>query len=135
MSNWKERLTSIFSIYIRLRDTNDYGYGNCITCGEQFHYFEFDCGHFRSRRHELTAWDELNAHTQCKYCNYGNKDAEYLTAMLRKYPDAEIPEKLIEKSKLPANYTDEDYEQLYHYYKNKVLDLLQDKMFIIKTLP
>jgi len=60
----KKKLDIIFSKYIRLRDK-----GNpCVTCGAPWE-FNHQNGHFISRRHFATRWDEINAHSQCPKCN------------------------------------------------------------------
>ncbi len=67
---WKDKAIKTHSYWIRQRDTDGYwGYGNCITCGKMVHWKEADTGHFMSRRHEATFFDERNAHLQCKACN------------------------------------------------------------------
>jgi len=64
-----KKLDKIFSEYIRLRDADDEGFVVCCTCGVIKHYTKVDCGHFQSRRHMATRWDEINVSTQCKSCN------------------------------------------------------------------
>lgn len=62
-------LDKAFSAYIRFRDKDK----PCICCGEQLSNGSvggyFDAGHFVSRRHMATRWDERNVHGQRKYCN------------------------------------------------------------------
>lgn len=65
----KNKMDRVFSKYIRLRDTDDNGFGPCITCGKVVHYKEADCGHFRSRVHMASRWHPLNSSLQCKACN------------------------------------------------------------------
>ena len=63
------KLDTVFSEYIRLRDSNKEGICKCITCGEYKHWREMDAGHFISREHMATRWEEENAHAQCPSCN------------------------------------------------------------------
>ena len=77
-----KKLDTIFSQFVRLRDTDDNGYGRCITCGETFHYDNLECGHFRSRRNLTTRWMEENAHAQCFECNRKEDIGAYMIAML-----------------------------------------------------
>lgn len=65
-----KELDRVFSIYIRQRDTNDAGFGKCVTCNHTGHYKSMDCGHYISRREYQTRWDERNCALQCKFCNY-----------------------------------------------------------------
>ena len=62
------KLDKVFSRYIRLRDCMPNGYFRCISCGKIKPYEQADCGHFHSRRHMSTRFDEDNAHAECRYC-------------------------------------------------------------------
>jgi len=66
-----------FSQYIRLRDTDDNGYGPCVTCGKTVFWKKADAGHFRTRAHLVTRWDERNVNLQCKYCNGPRAGMQY----------------------------------------------------------
>ena len=81
-----KKLDKVFSQFIRRRfAVNEIG--KCITCGKQAHWKELQAGHFMSRKHYSTRWDEINCQVQCAGCNvfkYGeqykfsvNLDAKY----------------------------------------------------------
>ena len=125
-----KKLDTIFSQYIRLRDTDEYGYGRCITCSNGFHYDEFECGHFRSRRNLTTRWLEENANAQCFECNRKDDLAAYMIAMLNLH-GMDVASDIIEKSKVDYKFTKDDYENMYKHYRAKVKELLKDKMFMI----
>ena len=62
-----ERADDAFQMMIRYRDNF-----KCITCGRQFPFGEktlLHAGHFISRLHKATRWDEQNVHAQCAKCN------------------------------------------------------------------
>ena len=40
-----DKLWKWFSIYIRLRDSDENGYGKCFTCGKIIFWKKGDCGH------------------------------------------------------------------------------------------
>jgi hypothetical protein len=62
-----------FSAFIRLRDAGKDGMCKCITCGRSHHWKEMDAGHFITRNHKATKFDEKNVHAQCVACNqYGH---------------------------------------------------------------
>lgn len=126
-----EKIDKIFSIYIRLRDTNDYGYGNCITCGKLFKYDEMECGHFRSRRNMATRWNVGNAHAQCIECNRKGDIAAYMIAMINLYGMGKASD-IIEMSKISPKFTSSDYDGIYRYYRTLVAELLKGKMFKVK---
>lgn len=62
------KLDGIFSKYIRLRDAMPNGYCRCISCGQIKPFSDFDAGHFYSRKHMGTRFDEDNVWAECKYC-------------------------------------------------------------------
>jgi len=63
-----KQLDSIFSTYIRRKDAiNDVAI--CFTCGKKDHYKKLQNGHFQSRRHYSTRFDEVNCQVQCAGCN------------------------------------------------------------------
>jgi len=125
-----DKLDTIFYQYIRLRDTNDMGYGKCFTCGQPIEYKTCECGHFRHRRHLCTRWHENNAHAQCFECNRGDDMVKYIVAMLNKYDDATVNEVVL-LSQGNCKMTKSEMMDLYIDYKSKVTKLLQDKMFKI----
>lgn len=69
-----DKLDKIFSRYIRLRDAMPNGTFRCISCGQIKPIEHADCGHFHSRRHMSTRFDEDNCHSECKYCNRFSAD-------------------------------------------------------------
>ena len=123
-----KKLDTIFSKFIRLRDTDEYGYGKCFICGETFHYDELECGHFRSRRHLTTRWMEVNAHIQDTECNQKEDIGAHMIAMLNIH-GMDVAADIIEKSKSDYKFTKDEYKEMYQYYRAKVKELLKDKMF------
>lgn len=78
-----ERLDKIFSLYIRLRDSRAFGFKafKCISCGQVKPFRMADCGHYFSRRHMSTRYDEDNCNSECSYCL--TPEALVLTSDLR----------------------------------------------------
>ena len=69
----KKELDKYFSLFIRLRDSNKEGFGNCYTCGKNLHYKQVHCGHWIPRNILITRWNENNCKFQCAGCNlFGN---------------------------------------------------------------
>jgi hypothetical protein len=63
-----KKLDTVFSLYIRQRySINEIS--KCFTCGKEDHYKKLQCGHFQSRKHYSTRWDEINCQVQCAGCN------------------------------------------------------------------
>ena len=90
-----------FSLMIRQRDADTNGMTRCITCGTVKHWKEMDCGHFVSRKHKATRFDEKNCAAQCKGCNIFSqgKQFEFGLAIDQKYGQG-TAEKLLLKSKM-----------------------------------
>lgn len=64
-----KKLDSVFSKYIRLRDAMPNGTFRCISCGKILPMQTADAGHFFSRMHMSTRFDEDNVHAECRQCN------------------------------------------------------------------
>lgn len=81
-----KKLDTVFSQYIRLKNSVN-GKATCFTCGKVDEWKKLQNGHFQSRKHYSTRWDEINCQVQCAGCNvfkYGeqykfsvNLDAKY----------------------------------------------------------
>ncbi len=69
MKNLDKTLDTVFSIYIRLKYTDENGNGNCFTCDDPYHFNFLQCGHFVKRGNTLYRHDKNNARIQCKDCN------------------------------------------------------------------
>ena len=124
----KRSLWSIFSKYIRLRDSDDNGYCKCITCDKTAYWKELQCGHFMSRRYSNTFVDEKNCGTQCPYCNLHLSGNQYVysLALDEKYGDG-TSEELLRLSKVEKRFTVEELLEKIEYYKKEVNNLLQSK--------
>lgn len=72
-----KNLDTVFSQYIRLRYAKD-EIAECVTCGKKDHYKKLQCGHFMSRRHYSTRWDENNVGVQCYGCNITSQGQQFL---------------------------------------------------------
>lgn len=91
---WKQ-----FSMFIRLRDTDERGRVKCITCPAVKYWRQMDAGHYVTTAKEATKYDENNVHAQCKGCNkwQGGKPVEYEAAIDRRYGPG-TAQKIREKS-------------------------------------
>lgn len=64
----KAKLDKEFSLFIRLRDCMPNGYFRCISCGQIKPFEQADCGHYFSRTHLATRFDEDNCNAECRHC-------------------------------------------------------------------
>lgn len=72
-----DKLDKVFSIYIRRRYA-DNDVAECFTCGKQDHWKKLQNGHFQSRKHYSTRWDETNCQVQCAGCNVFRYGEQYI---------------------------------------------------------
>ena len=130
ISKLKKELDKWFSLYIRLRDSNEYGMVQCFTCGIVKPYNKgMQCGHFQSRIHLSTRFDEQNCQPQCVACNMFRQGEQYKFALQL---DAEYGEGTAEELQFFAHqtvkFTRVDYEEKISYYKSVVNKLKKDKI-------
>ena len=115
-----KKLDAVFSQYIRLKDSVD-GYATCFTCGKKDHWKKLQNGHFQSRKHYATRWDEQNCQVQCAGCNVFRYGEQFLFA---KYLDerfyAGLSDELYFKSKQIVKYSNSEIEDMILKYKNLV---------------
>jgi hypothetical protein len=108
-----------FSRYIRLRDK-----GVCITCGKKDDIKKMDCGHYISRQHKSTRWDESNTACQCPSCNRFHEGVKDVFAIkLQKRYGNDILLTLQDKKNAVTKLTPEYLERIAEIYKKKVEEL------------
>lgn len=118
----------IFRLYIRLRDCDEYGYGNCITCGVKKHYTGANAGHFRHRVNS-TYFLEDNCHFQCINCNFGGLGEGYTYGKVidQRYGDGRADE-LKRLSFLEKRFTREEVTSMVEKWK----EFIKQKKQILK---
>jgi len=114
------KLDNIFSQYIRLRYSKN-ELSECVTCGKKDHWKKLQAGHFVSRKHYSTRWDEDNVQVQCSGCNVFRYGEQYLFS---KYLGTELSEDLLIKSRKIQKFTDYELLEMIEIYKDKVNNLL-----------
>jgi hypothetical protein len=123
-----ERLDKVFSKYIRLRDAMPSGLFRCISCGKIKPIGQADCGHFHSRTHMSTRFDEDNCHAECRYCNRFSADhlIGYRENLIKKIGGQRFL--LLEvKAHETRKWSHFELEQLVKYYKALVEKLQKEK--------
>ena len=116
-----KELDEIFATFIKLRDTDSFGYGKCITCGRRLHFKDGDCGHGIVRMFMATRFDERNCYLQCQYCNRyeGGEVKAFAVAVDQKHGQGTW-EYLQSLSKTTVKLTRPEVETMVIYYKDKV---------------
>jgi hypothetical protein len=114
------KLDNIFSQYIRLRYSKN-EISECVTCGKQDHWKKLQAGHFVSRKHYATRWDEDNVQVQCSGCNVFRYGEQYLFS---KYLGVDLSEELLMKSRKIQKFSDSELLDMIELYNEKVNNLL-----------
>jgi len=114
------KLDTIFSQFIRLRYSKN-EISECVTCGKKDHWKKLQAGHFISRKHYATRWNEDNVEVQCVGCNVYRYGEQYLFS---KYLGQELSDELMAKSRSIAKFSDVELLDMIEEYKDKVDKLL-----------
>ena len=130
ISKLKKDLDTIFSIFIRLRSSNEYGYCQCFTCGKVGHYKTggMQNGHFQSRKHLSTRFDEENCQVQCVACNMYRQGEQFKFGINldSKYGEGTAEElEILARTTLKISRV--EYEEQIRYYKLIVENLKEEK--------
>ena len=124
ISKLKKKLDVLFSQYIRRRSADHLGRVKCFTCGVEKHWKEQQAGHFQSRSHHSTRWDEVNVQVQCVKCNMFRQGEQYKFGL---YLDQRFGEGTAEeleiRSKTIVKLNRVDYEEAIERYKQKIKEL------------
>ena len=110
------KLDKVFSEYIRRRYAKK-DIATCVTCGKKDHWKKLQAGHFMSRKHYATRWDEDNVEVQCSACNVFRYGEQYLFA---KYLGAEKADMLLAKSRETVKFPDWEIQEMIDLYKTKI---------------
>lgn len=128
LSTLVDRLDTVFSKYIRLRDAMPSGMFRCISCGKIKPLDQADCGHFHSRVHMSTRFDEDNCNAECRYCNRFSADhiIGYRENLIKKIGGQRFT--LLElKAHQSRKWSHFELEQLIKYYRARVEMLQREK--------
>ena len=129
ISKLKKELDKWFSLFIRLRDATDEGLCQCFTCGKVSHYKSgMQNGHFQSRKHLATRWNQENCQVQCVGCNMFKAGEQYKfsIALDGKYGEGTAEElELLARTIMKVSRI--DYEDKISYYKDLVEKLKKEK--------
>ena len=117
-----------FSMFIRLRDSDENGYCTCITCGAIRFWKNLDCGHWIKRQHFGTRFNEKNSAAQCKNCNAfeQGRSAEHEKYIIEKYGQ-QTRDLLKSGERSFTKYSAIELKLLAKEYKLKAEQLLKEK--------
>lgn len=116
LAQLKKEADRVYSIYIRLKGSKD-GMNACYTCGKIYAVKELQCGHFISRTHLNTRWDERNTKPQCFSCNVWKRGegARFAKHLIEEYGHSIIEELDMQRSVI-KQMKRADYVELINKY-------------------
>ena len=115
-----KKLDTVFSQYIRqVNSVNEIA--TCFTCGKVDHWKKLQNGHFQSRKHYATRWDEMNCQVQCAGCNVFRYGEQFLFSKYldEKYYDG-ASDTMFFKAKETVKFADFEIEEMILKYKDLV---------------
>lgn len=108
----KKKADKVFSDFIRQRDN-----GICFTCGNKKEWKYQQCGHFMSRSHTNTRYDEQNCHCQCVACNmFKGGNMPVYAIQLQKLYGNEILKELFKRANKIKKADNKFYEDIIKKY-------------------
>jgi len=113
-----KKLDTVFSQYIRQKNAVN-EIATCFTCGKQDHWKKLQNGHFQSRRHYSTRWNEQNCQVQCAGCNVFKYGEQFIFGkkLDQKYGEG-TAEELYIKAKKIVKLSNNELIDLINNYKN-----------------
>ena len=121
-------LDRVFSKYIRTKYIRD-NFVECVTCNRKYPINKIQAGHFMSRKHYSTRWDEENIFPQCYGCNVMQQGQQYLFS---KFIDEKFGEGysdvLLLKSRETVKFADYELDEMIRDYTKRLKDL-EKKLF------
>lgn len=120
-------LDRVFSKYIRTKYLRD-NFVECVTCNRRYPINKIQAGHFMSRKHYSTRWDEENVFPQCYGCNVMQQGQQYLFSKFidNKYGEG-YSDVLLYKSRKTVKFSDTDIQEMIEGFTNKLKILEKEK--------
>jgi 5-methylcytosine-specific restriction endonuclease McrA len=117
-----KKLDNIFSQYIRLSNSKN-GNCTCVTCGKVGDWKNggIQAGHFISRKHYSTRWNEDNVKPQCVGCNVFRYGEQYKFSL---YLGKKKSKELFDKSLIITKFASYELEDMIDHYSDEVKKLL-----------
>lgn len=114
-----KKLDVVFSQYVRLSNADSRGFCTCVTCGKQGHWKTggIQAGHFISRKHYSTRWNEDNVKPQCVACNVYRAGEQYKYSL---YLGHNLADELYQKSKEITKFTNVELQEMIDFYSTQL---------------
>jgi len=130
----KAKAQEYFNEFIRYRDTDENGYGRCISSGKTIKVPSANshAGHFFSTKYQRLRYDERNVNLQSRsenYFNHGHGTA-YRIYLVHKIGEDEVKElEQISLDKSAFKWGRFELIEIIETYKTKSKELRKQKMF------
>lgn len=123
--HYKTKLDTVFSQYIRRRDSDQFGQIKCITCSKVLPWEDSQNCHYVSRNNLATRWHEKNCHAGCVGCNVfgGGRLDDYAISLLNKYGQG-ILEELSTTKRASVKFSRTDLIEKIEYYSNIIQQMI-----------
>lgn len=113
MAALRRKLDTVFSAFIRRRDTNANGFGVCVSCGRTVSFADGNAGHWIPRQHLATRYHEKNVHLQCVGCNlYRHGNLLMYTLWMQGTYGCDVVSELLRLRRTSVKLTRADYMDL-----------------------
>lgn len=116
VSSLKMKAWLIFALYIKNRDN-----WTCFTCGKTERGPSMHAGHFVSRSHNSTLFDEMNVNAQCAWCNMfrNGQPHVYAEKLIQIHGQMKFME-LVRKSRETKQFSKQELLEIHDFYKAKL---------------
>lgn len=126
----KEKAWDQFSLYIRLKYSDENGMTHCYTCGKYSHYKKgIQAGHGIGGRNNAVLFMEEVVRPQCSGCNLwgGGKYSIFAEKLIGEYGAKKYAQFVIDSNKT-KEMTVSDYEAIFEAYRDLNRQLLEEKV-------
>ena len=139
MKNIDKALTDIHSIVVRLKNTDENGYGNCYTCDDRIVYkaglFNTgQCGHFIKRGNTLYRYVVKASRFQCVNCNeyLSGNDEIYEQRLINEIGVVKVAEMKFKSKQDFAGWSLSEKREMLKKLRAEARELLKDKNFSVQ---
>ena len=131
-----ELLHRLKSIQVRLEETDDSGWGQCVTCKHSYEFEVLQCGHYIKREHNAVTFRRENLGAQCPECNTNHFRTQEMIIDYATHIDCKYGEEIrkeLERMKNTDHKIDEAWlDAEIKRTRYKCQELASEKMFIVK---
>jgi hypothetical protein len=100
----------------------------CYTCPNIKHWKEMDAGHFASRRHQSTKFDERNVHSTCTHCNRFLNGNQYIYGKMLDLQYGEgTADALIQQSRQVVKRSKAEIKDMTNTYREEAQRIAREK--------